>query len=132
LTWVAAHLAPLMFGALALFLLTGVPVAFALAACGMTFGFIGIQLGVLPEALLQALPLRMFGIVSNTTLLAIPFFTFIGLILQRSGISEDLLETIGQVFGPVRGVGSRWPWCSSAHCSRPPLALSLPRSSRWA
>jgi TRAP-type mannitol/chloroaromatic compound transport system permease large subunit len=92
-----------MFAALALFLLTGVPVAFALAACGITFGFIGVELGVMPPALMQALPLRMFGILSNETLLAIPFFTFMGLILQRSGMAEDLLETIGQVFGPVRG-----------------------------
>ncbi len=103
MTWLAAHLAPLMFAALALFLLTGVPVAFALAACGLTFGLIGIELGALPAALLQALPLRMFGIVANETLLAIPFFTFMGLILQRSGMAEDLLETIGQVFGPLRG-----------------------------
>ncbi|HUG21076.1 TRAP transporter large permease [Piscinibacter sp.] len=92
-----------MFAALALFLLTGVPVAFALAACGLTFGLIGIELGVLPAELLQALPLRLFGIISNETLLAIPFFTFMGLILQRSGMAEDLLETVGQVFGPVRG-----------------------------
>ena len=103
MSWVVAHLAPLMFAALALFLLTGVPVAFALAACGITFGFIGVELGVMPPALMQALPLRMFGILSNETLLAIPFFTFMGLILQRSGMAEDLLETIGQVFGPVRG-----------------------------
>ncbi|MFZ2650108.1 MAG: TRAP transporter large permease subunit, partial [Burkholderiaceae bacterium] len=92
-----------MFAALALFLLSGVPVAFALAACGITFGFIGVELGVVPPALMQALPLRMFGIVANEVLLAIPFFTFMGLILQRSGMAEDLLETIGQVFGPVRG-----------------------------
>ena len=101
--WLAAHLAPTMFGLLALFLLTGVPVAFALAACGLTFSALGVELGVLPPELMQALPLRMFGIVSNETLLATPFFTFMGLILQRSGMAEDLLETIGQVFGPVRG-----------------------------
>jgi TRAP-type mannitol/chloroaromatic compound transport system permease large subunit len=58
---------------------------------------------MLPEFLLQALPLRMFGIMQNDTLLAIPFFTFMGLILERSGMAEDLLDTIGQLFGPIRG-----------------------------
>jgi TRAP-type mannitol/chloroaromatic compound transport system permease large subunit len=58
---------------------------------------------VLPEALLQALPLRIFGIMQNDTLLAIPFFTLMGLILERSGMAEDLLDTIGQLFGPMRG-----------------------------
>ena len=77
--------------------------AFSLGACGLFFGFIGIELGVLPEALLQALPLRIFGIMQNDTLLAIPFFTLMGLILERSGMAEDLLDTIGQLFGPVRG-----------------------------
>src|SRR5881296_1798960 len=69
----------------------------------MFVGLIGIMLGVLPEALLQALPLRIFGIMQNDTLLAIPFFTLMGLILERSGMAEDLLDTIGQLFGPVRG-----------------------------
>ena len=103
MTWVVANLAPLMFAALALFLLTGVPVAFALAACGLSFGLIGIELGVLPPQLLQALPLRLIGIIANETLLAIPFFTFMGLVLQRSGMAEDLLQTVGEVFGSVRG-----------------------------
>jgi TRAP-type mannitol/chloroaromatic compound transport system permease large subunit len=97
------HLPPLMFAALAVFLMTGVPVAFALAACGLSFGLLGIELGVLPPQLLQALPLRLFGIVANETLLAIPFFTFMGLVLQRSGMAEDLLQTVGEVFGPLRG-----------------------------
>jgi TRAP-type mannitol/chloroaromatic compound transport system permease large subunit len=92
-----------MFGALIFFLLTGFPVAFSLAACGMFFGIIGIELGIIPATLAQALPLRLVGIVQNETLLAIPFFTFMGLILERSGMAEDLLETVGQVFGPVRG-----------------------------
>lgn len=97
------NLAPIMFAGLIAFLLMGFPVAFSLGACGLFFGFIGIELGVLPEALLQALPLRIFGIMQNDTLLAIPFFTLMGLILERSGMAEDLLETIGQLFGPVRG-----------------------------
>jgi TRAP-type mannitol/chloroaromatic compound transport system permease large subunit len=99
----AAHSPELMFGSLVLFLLSGFPVAFSLAACGLLFGFIGIELGLIPPSLFQALPLRVFGIMQNETLLAIPFFTLMGLILERSGMAEDLLETVGQVFGPVRG-----------------------------
>ncbi len=98
-----ANMAPFMFGSLIVFLLFGYSVAFSLAACGLFFGFLGVQLGMLPETLLQALPLRMFGIMQNDTLLAIPFFTFMGLILERSGMAEDLLDTIGQLFGPIRG-----------------------------
>ncbi|MEO7391074.1 MAG: TRAP transporter large permease subunit [Ramlibacter sp.] len=97
------NLAPIMFMGLIVFLLIGFPVAFSLGACGLVFGTIGVELGVLPEALLQALPLRIFGIMQNDTLLAIPFFTLMGLILERSGMAEDLLDTIGQLFGPVRG-----------------------------
>jgi GntP family gluconate:H+ symporter len=99
----ANNLAPIMFGGLIVFLLMGFPVAFSLGACGLFFGFIGIELGILPEALMQALPLRIFGIMQNDTLLAIPFFTLMGLILERSGMAEDLLDTIGQLFGPLRG-----------------------------
>jgi GntP family gluconate:H+ symporter len=97
------NLAPIMFLGLIVFLLMGFPVAFSLGACGLFFGFVGVELGVLPQALLQALPLRLFGIMQNDTLLAIPFFTLMGLILERSGMAEDLLDTIGQLFGPVRG-----------------------------
>ncbi|AVR89278.1 TRAP transporter large permease [Thauera aromatica] len=93
----------LMFGGLLIFLLTGFPVAFSLAATGLLFGFIGMELGLLPPSLFQALPLRVFGIIQNDTLLAIPFFTLMGLILERSGMAEDLLDTVGQVFGPIRG-----------------------------
>jgi tripartite ATP-independent transporter DctM subunit len=98
-----ANLAPLMFAALVVFLLLGYPVAFSLAANGLLFGFIGIELGLLTPSLLQALPERIFGIMRNDTLLAIPFFTFMGLILEKSGMAEDLLDTIGQLFGPLRG-----------------------------
>lgn len=97
------NLAPIMFGGLIVFLLLGFPVAFSLGACGLFFGFVGIELGILPESLMQALPLRLFGIMQNDTLLAIPFFTLMGLILERSGMAEDLLDTIGQLFGPLRG-----------------------------
>ncbi|MES2784160.1 MAG: TRAP transporter large permease subunit [Pseudomonadota bacterium] len=98
-----SNLAPIMFVGLIIFLLFGFPVAFSLGACGLFFAVIGIELNVLPESLLQAMPLRLFGIMQNDTLLAIPFFTLMGLILERSGMAEDLLDTIGQLFGPVRG-----------------------------
>ena len=94
---------PVLFAGLLLFLLCGIPVAFGLAATGLLFGFIGMELGLFGSTLFQALPLRVIGIMQNDTLLAIPFFTFMGIILERSGMAEDLLETVGQVFGPVRG-----------------------------
>lgn len=98
-----ANLAPIMFATLVVFLLSGFPVAFSLAANGLFFAFIGFELGLLQPEIMQALPNRVFGIMSNDTLLAIPFFTFMGLILERSGMAEDLLDTIGQLFGPMRG-----------------------------
>ena len=101
--FLAQNYAPIMFVGLVVFLVMGFPVAFSLGACGLFFGFIGIELGLLPQALMQALPLRLFGIMQNDTLLAIPFFTLMGLILERSGMAEDLLDTIGQLFGPLRG-----------------------------
>ena len=101
--FIIANMAPLMFASMILFLLFGFPVAFALAANGILFGLIGIELGLLHGALFQALPERIFGIMANDTLLAVPFFTFMGLILERSGMAEDLLDTIGQLFGPIRG-----------------------------
>jgi tripartite ATP-independent transporter DctM subunit len=101
--FIIANMAPLMFGALVAFLLFGYPVAFALAANGIAFGLLGIELGLLSGNLFQALPERIFGIMRNDTLLAIPFFTFMGLILERSGMAEDLLDTVGQLFGPIRG-----------------------------
>jgi len=94
---------PLLFLGLLVFLLTGFPVAFSLAATGLGFGYIGMELGLFPSTLFQALPLRIFGIMQNETLLAIPFFTLMGIILEKSGMAEDLLETVGQVFGPLRG-----------------------------
>ena len=99
----SANMAPLMFVSLVVFLLVGFPVAFSLGACGLFFSLVGIEIGLLPASLLQALPLRIFGIMQNDTLLAIPFFTFMGLILERSGMAEELLDTIGQLFGPMRG-----------------------------
>jgi GntP family gluconate:H+ symporter len=101
--FIAANMAPIMFIGLAVFLLLGYPAAFALAANGIFFGLVGIHLGLLRPELFQALPERLWGIMGNETLLAVPFFTFMGLILERSGMAEDLLDTIGQLFGPVRG-----------------------------
>ncbi len=97
------NLAPLMFLGLVVFLLLGYPVAFALAANGLLFAGIGLAAGWFDVALLQALPERVYGIVANPTLLAIPFFAFMGLILERSGMAEDLLDTIGQLFGSLKG-----------------------------
>src|SRR5690349_4960158 len=94
---------PLMFGALIVFFLLGFPVAFSLSALGLFFGGLGIVTGHFDEVFLQALPYRFFGIVSNELLLAIPFFTFMGAILERCGLAEDMLESMGQLFGPVRG-----------------------------
>ena len=97
------NMAPIIFASMVMFMLVGFPVAFALAANGVVFGLIGIKLGLLGPQLFQALPDRIFGVMANDTLLAIPFFTFMGLILERSGMAEDLLDTIGQLFGPIRG-----------------------------
>ncbi|HLP68093.1 MAG TPA: TRAP transporter large permease subunit [Rhizobium sp.] len=101
--FLAENLAPIMFLSLIVVLLMGYPVAFALAFVGFLFGFVGIEMELLPASLFGAIPDRIFGQMSNETLLAIPFFTFMGLILERSGMAEDLLDTIGQLFGPVRG-----------------------------
>ena len=97
------NMAPIMFVALVVFLLLGYPAAFSLGAVGLLFGLIGIELGLFAPDFLQALPDRVYGVMSNDTLLAIPFFTFMGLVLERSGMAEDLLDTIGHLFGTVRG-----------------------------
>ena len=101
--FIATNYAPIMFAGLIVFLLLGFPVAFSLGSCGLLFGFVGIELGVFPASVINWLPQRLLGILANDTLLAVPFFTFMGLILERSGMAEDLLDTVGQVFGPVRG-----------------------------
>jgi TRAP-type mannitol/chloroaromatic compound transport system permease large subunit len=101
--FIIANMAPIMFGALVIFLLLGYPAAFSLGAVGLIFALIGIELGQFNPDFLQALPDRIFGVMSNETLLAIPFFTFMGLVLERSGMAEELLDTVGQLFGTVRG-----------------------------
>ena len=101
--FIIENMAPIMFAALVVFLLLGYPAAFSLGAVGLIFGLIGIELGQFAPDFLQALPERIYGVMSNDTLLAIPFFTFMGLVLERSGMAEDLLDTVGQLFGTVRG-----------------------------
>ncbi len=101
--FLTANYAPIMFAGLICFLLLGFPVAFSLGACGLAFGFLGIELGIFPSSIVAWLPQRLIGIMANDTLLAVPFFTFMGLILERSGMAEDLLDSVGQVFGPMRG-----------------------------
>src|SRR5438067_10798450 len=98
-----ANMAPIMFASLVIMLLLGYPAAFSLGAVGLLYAIVGIQLGEFRPDFLQALPERVYGVMNNDTLLAIPFFTFMGLVLERSGMAEDLLDTIGQLFGTVRG-----------------------------
>jgi tripartite ATP-independent transporter DctM subunit len=100
--FIRENMAPLMFGGMILFMLVGYPAAFSLAAVGLFFAFIGIELGLIHPDFLGNLTYQLFGIVSNDLLLAIPFFTFMGAILERCGLAEDLLDSIGQLFGPVR------------------------------
>ena len=96
-------LAPLMFAGALLLIFTGYPVAFALGGTALVFAGIGVEAGMLDWALLQALPSRIFGIMSNFVLLAVPFFIFMGTMLEKSRLAEDLLTTIGQLFGAIRG-----------------------------
>ncbi len=96
-------LGPLMFLGAFLFIFTGFPVAFALGGTALLFAFIGIELGFFDLNLLRALPERVFGIMENYTLLAVPFFIFMGTMLERSGLAENLLKTMGMLFGPFRG-----------------------------
>src|SRR6201994_1374516 len=97
------NMAPLMFVGMIGFMLIGYPAAFSLAATGLFFGFLGIEFGLIRPDFLGNLTFQLFGIISNDLLLAIPFFTFMGAILERCGLAEDLLDSIGQLFGPVRG-----------------------------
>ncbi len=108
--FIALNMAPIMFASLVFFLLLGYPVAFSLAANGLVFFAIGVWLAPWSEntitldwPLLFSMPQRLWGVMGNETLLAIPFFTFMGIVLERSGMAEDLLDTVGQLFGPIRG-----------------------------
>ncbi len=94
---------PLMFAGLILIMLIGFPVAFSLAALGLACGFYAVHQGWFPQAFMSALPANVFGILSNDLLLAIPFFTLMGSLLERCGLAEDMLDSMGQLFGPIRG-----------------------------
>lgn len=101
--FIRANMAPLMFGGLILFMVIGYPAAFALAAVGLFFGLAAIELGMISPNFMGNLTYQLFGVLNNQLLLAIPFFTFMGVILEKSGLAEDLLEGFGQLFGGVRG-----------------------------
>ncbi len=95
--------APMMFGGLVIIMLIGFPVAFSLSALGLLCGFIAIQMGWFPASFMFNLPLNIFAILSNDLLLAIPFFTLMGAVLEKCGLAEDMLDSMGQLFGPIRG-----------------------------
>ncbi|MCX8521903.1 MAG: TRAP transporter large permease subunit, partial [Rhodoferax sp.] len=97
------HFAPLMFLGLILIMLIGFPVAFSLAALGLISALVAIAQGWFAPSFLSSLPLNVFGILSNDLLLAIPFFTLMGTVLEKCGLAEDMLDSMGQLFGPVRG-----------------------------
>src|SRR3712207_3390444 len=92
-----------MFAGFFVLLLTGYPVAFSFVGTGIIFGLIGVGLDIFDLNLLRLLPNRWFGTMSDFTLLAIPFFIFLGAVLEKSGLAEELLETVGIVLGPLRG-----------------------------
>ncbi|NND71395.1 MAG: TRAP transporter large permease subunit [Rhodothermales bacterium] len=96
-------LAPLMFGTALVLIFSGYPVAFSLGGTAIIFAFVGVEMDMFSWNLLFALPDRTFGILSNYVLLAIPFFIFMGTMLEKSKLAEDLLKTIGMLFGPMRG-----------------------------
>ena len=97
------NFAPFMFAGLVLTMLIGFPVAFSLAFLGLACGFFAIAMDWFPASFMANLPLNIFGILSNDLLLAIPFFTFMGAILEKCGLAEDMLDSMGQLFGTVRG-----------------------------
>lgn len=96
-------LGPGMFAGALVLLSLGYPVAFSLGGVAILFGIVGVALNIFDPVLMTAMPQRIFGIMNNFTLLAIPYFIFMGAMLEKSGIAERLLETMGQVFGRVRG-----------------------------
>ncbi|MES2248550.1 MAG: TRAP transporter large permease subunit [Pseudomonadota bacterium] len=97
------NFAPIMFAGLVVIMLIGFPVAFSLSALGLICGFFAIEMGWFPAGFMANLPLNVFGILSNETLLAIPFFTLMGAVLEKCGLAEDMLDSMGQLFGPIRG-----------------------------
>jgi len=101
--FITANMAPLMFAGLVLFMVIGYPAAFALAAVGLFFGLGAIELGLIAPSFMGNLVYQLNGVLNNQLLLAIPLFTFMGVILEKCGLAEDLLEGFGQLFGGVRG-----------------------------
>jgi tripartite ATP-independent transporter DctM subunit len=97
------YLAFWMFLAVFLVLLSGFPVAFALSGTALGFATLGIQLDLFDAAFLHALPNRLFGIINNETLIAVPLFVFMGVMLERAQLAEDLLESMADLFGSMRG-----------------------------
>lgn len=96
-------LGPLMFGAALLLIFSGYPVAFALGGTSLIFAIIGMEMDLLNFSMLQAISQRIFGVMQNYTLLAVPFFILMGTLLERTGLARDLLKTMGNAFGPLRG-----------------------------
>ena len=103
IAFITHNMAPLMFAGLILFMIYGYPAAFSLAAVGLFFGFVGVELGLIAPNFLGNIIFQLEGVLRNDLLLAIPFFTLMGAILERSGLAEDLLDGFGQLFGGVRG-----------------------------
>lgn len=97
------YLSLLIFVFAIIILLLGYPVAFSLAGTGLIFAFVGITLGIFDFSFLEAIPNRFFTIMTNEVLMAIPLFIFMGTVLEKSDLAEDLLETMGLLFGPVHG-----------------------------
>ncbi len=96
-------LGPLMFVVVFALIFSGYPVAFSLGGTALMFAFVGVEMGLFDWMLLYAFPQRVFGVMSNYILLAVPFFIFMGTMLEKSKLAEDLLKTIGMLFGPMRG-----------------------------
>ena len=92
-----------MFAALIVFLMSGYPVALVLGGTGLLFALIGIVAEVFDSAFLTAIPPRIFGIMTNQVLIAVPLFVFMGAMLERSKVAEDLLDAMGQVFARIPG-----------------------------
>src|SRR5690606_42069868 len=99
----ANWLAPLMFVVVFLLIFAGYPVAFSLGGASLIFAAIGVELGFFDWHLFYAMPERIFGIMGNYVLLAVPFFIFMGVILERARLAEALPTPLGQLFGAPRG-----------------------------
>ncbi|MBL4645627.1 MAG: TRAP transporter large permease subunit, partial [Rhizobiales bacterium] len=99
----AQYLDLIMFGVVCVVLMMGFPVAFTLAGTGLAFALIGYTVGVFDATFLLAIPSRVFGTMSNQVLIAVPLFVFMGVMLERSKVAEDLLETMSRLFGRVPG-----------------------------